>query len=371
MIRVLTKILTTISILSLLFFVAKHKNNFIQETETATLHDVSQIQQEETIHEEIASTSAVTTKPNELKQSETVVKPQETDVKTTQSVSISMHSDTDESYIPETSPCKKPLGFKIGNFDQRFQMSKDEFLTKTKLAAELWNNSSAQKVLYYNQDGEITVNLIYDERQANTDERNYLALEIENSKQTADSLQSVFENERKKYDESVARLRDDIQAFQTKKATYEAKVAEYNKNGGAPQKEYEEMTLELANLKSEAANLDTRQNELEQQAKNINEKVAKYNKLVQYINELVSKTNKLGGYKFTEGRFSPRTNTIDIFQFENTTKLVRVLAHEFGHALGINHTKNPNSIMFAMNTGTSTTLTKEDVSALQAVCGAE
>ena len=100
----------------------------------------------------------------------------------------------------------------------------------------------------------------------------------------------------------------------------------------------------------------------------INAKVLKYNELTVYINSLIKKSNALGSNKFTEGRFSPNSNTIDIYQYNNDTKLLRVLTHELGHVLGINHNKNIYSIMYTSNSATTTSLSKEDLQALTLVC---
>lgn len=100
----------------------------------------------------------------------------------------------------------------------------------------------------------------------------------------------------------------------------------------------------------------------------INAKIRRYNEFVAYINTLIKQSNSLGAKKFTEGRFDPNNNTIDIFQYNDTNKLLRVMAHELGHVLGINHNKNVASIMYSMNSATTTELSREDREALQEVC---
>jgi predicted Zn-dependent protease len=60
---------------------------------------------------------------------------------------------------------------------------------------------------------------------------------------------------------------------------------------------------------------------------------------------------------------------IDIFEFSSRSKLVRVLAHEFGHAIGIEHVVDPKAIMYRLNEANSETLTQDDIAALKEKCG--
>jgi hypothetical protein len=128
------------------------------------------------------------------------------------------------------------------------------------------------------------------------------------------------------------------------------------------------MTQELASLKEESKQLSARRDNLLVYMDTINAKVNRYNELVVYINSLITKSNSLGAKKFTEGKFTPYTNTIDIYQYTDTVKLHRVLAHELGHVLGINHNDNSRSIMYAVNTATSTELSPEDIQSLLEIC---
>ena len=60
--------------------------------------------------------------------------------------------------------------------------------------------------------------------------------------------------------------------------------------------------------------------------------------------------------------------TITIYEFSNTTKLVRVLAHEFGHALDLDHVEDEKAIMYEINKGTALKATDADVAELNSVC---
>jgi hypothetical protein len=277
-------------------------------------------------------------------------------------------SDTDESYRPSISPCEVAMGWKIGTFDTRFGISKEQFSQDIQDAAETWGSVIDTQLFTYNQNGPLTINLVYDERQAATLDISYLALEIENSKQAAENTKADYESEKTDYLAKGDQYTIDTDIFKTNYKVYDDKVAAFNAKGGAPKDEYDKMMLELADLKSIAAALEVRRVAINAMMNDINAKVVKYNDLVAYINTLIKKSNSLGAKKFTEGRFVPSTDTIDVYQFNDTTKLRRVITHELGHAIGINHNDNVQSIMYAVNSGTSTDLTKEDIKSLKKVC---
>jgi len=76
------------------------------------------------------------------------------------------------------------------------------------------------------------------------------------------------------------------------------------------------------------------------------------------------------GAEFQEGFFESKKGkqSINIYHFSNETKLVRLLVHELGHALRLNHSSNPNSVMYRLNQIDTVELTADDIAALKARC---
>ena len=99
----------------------------------------------------------------------------------------------------------------------------------------------------------------------------------------------------------------------------------------------------------------------------INEIATNYNlDVVNYRGE-----NSKLGTEFCEGNYTGKDGkqTITIYQFDSGVRLVRVLAHEFGHALGLLHNDSREAIMYRLNQSDSLELAPADIAALKARCG--
>ncbi|KKP81160.1 MAG: Peptidase M10A and M12B matrixin and adamalysin, partial [Parcubacteria group bacterium GW2011_GWB1_35_5] len=105
----------------------------------------------------------------------------------------------------------------------------------------------------------------------------------------------------------------------------------------------------------------------------INSMVVVLNRLATTLNLAVEKYNTVGasrGESFEEGVYIQEglSRQIDIYEFSNRDKLVRVLAHELGHALGLDHVDDTKAIMYEFNQGNNKALTKADLAELQIKC---
>ena len=238
-----------------------------------------------------------------------------------------------------TRPCIHPIPYAIGTVDARFGLKNSTLLFETEAAVAIWNKAAGKTVLTYDPSAALKVNLIYDEREASAK----LGIMIASQQADMDSARASL---------------DAMQAqFTAEQSAYNQKVSAINARGGA--------------TRSEAAELSSERDSLNALASSINSKVALYNASVKDLNAKVAEFNQTAGRTFEEGQYVRDSSgtRINIFEFVGTTQLERVLAHEFGHAIGLDHNDDPKSIMYAKNESGNLVPTASDLAALKAVCG--
>src|SRR3989344_2326378 len=143
--------------------------------------------------------------------------------------------------------------------------------------------------------------------------------------------------------------------------------------GGAPPTVYERLEEEKAALAAEARRIKSLESALNADIDMLNAIGTSLNKLIVELNLNVERYNKAGastGGEFEEGAYVSEAGSqrIDIFEYSNRTELVRVLAHELGHALGLGHVEDAAAIMYKVNQSKRQSLAQDDITELNRVC---
>lgn len=268
--------------------------------------------------------------------------------------------------------CDVPITYRIGTVDERFKLTEDEIRTALSDAESLWEDGTDRNLMSYDPAGELVVNFVYDERQARTDEETALRAELEREEGMSDGIKSEYTKLIERYEALKDSYARDVKAYEARLRAYNDEVADWNDRGGAPKDVYERLTKTQAMLRDEESRLNTRTTELNTIAEKINAVSTRGNVLVENYNELVSVYNDRFAEvdEFTQGDYASE-GAISIYEFSTHDELVIVLAHEFGHALGLDHVGGESSIMYAKMEAQSRTsgLTPEDLGAFQATCG--
>ncbi len=277
-------------------------------------------------------------------------------------------------------PCLDPIPYAIGEFSTQFKVSEEYFLDALKDAEDIWEVTYGKDLFAhspeYKKKDLLKVNLVYDYRQEATNKLNNLSGVVESNQATYDNMEAKYKILKANYNRDETTLNTRVEKFNKDSQEYENDVSYWNKQGGAPEKEYNALQAESSRLDAEIKYIQKEQARLEAVVDEINALVVSLNKLADKLNINVrnyNTTNAGRGESFEEGIYVSDGNEayIDIYEFSSRNKLVRVLAHELGHAIGIDHVPGSTSIMYEFNEGDSMTLSDDDVQALKVVCGVE
>ncbi|MEI7765335.1 MAG: matrixin family metalloprotease [bacterium] len=244
-------------------------------------------------------------------------------------------------------PCTRTISYSIGTVDEGFGLSKKEFLAAISDSENMWEASINKDLFVYKpQGGELVINLVYDKRQKNTQILKNINDSINDNQGSYNSLKSQVDN-----------LKNE---FEQKKLIFDSKIISLKDRKG---RYSQESITEINNLQIELNNYVNR----------INPLVDQLNKSASSVNGQVNEYNNVGdelGDEFEEGLYhSDKTGKyIDIYQFENKNKLERVLMHELGHALSLEHIDNPDAIMYQFNTASNLEPNGDDIEALKLHC---
>ncbi|MGO9145860.1 MAG: matrixin family metalloprotease [Desulfomonilia bacterium] len=266
------------------------------------------------------------------------------------------------------------MTYRINSIDERFGLSRQEVTDAVHEAVAMWEKAIGHTIFQEDPAGSIEIDLVYDNRQAVTDKLKNISRGIDDAKASYDELMSLYNDLKAEVERKNAAYSAQYDAYMRHLNAYSAELDAVNKNDTFSNETSQRLSRQKQSLNAELEGLQAQQADLQKTVDDLNGIVANIGSIASNHNSQVmsykNMCNELTG-NFASGRYE-RTmfrESITIFEFSGRNMLVRTLAHEFGHAQGLEHSKNPGSIMYYRINSDCKGLAPEDIAAMQARCG--
>ena len=266
--------------------------------------------------------------------------------------------------------CPAPITYRLGELDSRFPVSTAELRAVFTEAEAVWEGATKRELFRYDESSDLAINFIFDERQQLASTEEEWRIKLDQDQTTYETLLVEVKDQAARYQSEEASYNIRREKYEADLRAYNQKVEEYNKEGGAPPEVYQALQEEAKGLGEQLWELTKNERMLEALSTEINTSGEKGNAKIAAYNEEVLQYNQVFGtlQTFTQGDYE-RTR-INIYKFTDTAELTQVIAHEFGHALGVGHVAGEASVMYYLMTDKAApALSQTDTEALVAICG--
>jgi hypothetical protein len=269
--------------------------------------------------------------------------------------------------------CPVPLNYRLGQLDAEFGITASRAQSYILEAENYWEDATGQDLFVYDDRAEFTFNFQFDERQEVANDEEQARMRLDEQSAESDAVKDTLLALQAEYEALVASHREAVELYETDLISYNQRVSRYNDQGGAPPEVFAELEAEREALNQQSTELNRTSQEINTLASQINEVGERGNRLVEAYNREVAAYNEEFGRtgEFTQGDY--QGDRINIYKFSSENELVTVLAHEFGHALGMGHVDDEMALMYYLleDPNGEPEITAADLQIFYEVCGTE
>lgn len=253
--------------------------------------------------------------------------------------------------------CQSPLGWRLGRLDPEFNLTEDQAIRLISSAAKMWNQATGQELLRHDPVQGFVIDFKFDARQQQLLKQRLLQ---RNLARYDDAIQPGLQNLPEKFAELDAKIAE----FNQQKAQLQQQISQFQPNAQNAEAQRRQLEQQQQNLVREADWLEQQRQQLMRDQDYLNETIRQRNELVQTAEQPTA----AAAFEVGLMTIKQLQRQMTIFAFSSETDLVATIAHEFGHAFGIGHTPEPDSIMFHQLNAQQQQLTAADLSAWHKTC---
>lgn len=267
---------------------------------------------------------------------------------------VAVYINLDEKLAASFSgPCTEPITYKVDSISSIYDINKQELKQILGEINTAWSEPFDNPLFKQSDEGDIAINLVYGEQQQFIDKERTAAVKINAQKTSYRQKERVLEQLKRDYEE----LRTEYQNL----------IEDYKSTESNP-------GLQSKNTQIRRQ-IQQKEEDLHRLTNTLNQHIKEINSISERIETLVDDYNKKFGslHEFNQGNYQQTAEgeTINIYGYEDQKELKLVLAHEMGHALGLEHVENPESVMYYLmedQNRDSLAFTAQDIAALQEQC---
>lgn len=312
-------------------------------------------------------------------------------------------ADSNTSLMSQQRPaetlCRGSLSWHVNDIDPQFGLSHSEVTSAVRKAINMWNQAAGAELFEAAESADtsnsIEINLVFDHRQGLRDYVTQTDTQINHLSEQINDLDAQLADERLKMERDSESIEAMSARIEHKRESLDEMIVRHANQRGQVSRQ---VAQQMNELQAQAQQLidthNTKVVQFQRRQTSFNNKVRMRNQVMEQRNTLAMQRNQTVQSRETEwqrrglgieaGNHNIHIRSsndgvlvlderITVYTASEHLGLTTLLAHEFGHVIGINHVQGATSIMSArqenMTSGAHPQqLSRQDIEALRLVC---